>query len=218
MCARYLDLYKLRKVLEERSDYLDVLTAWGLVILFLSVVFFLLKLGTEVSRGSVSSFCVLATLVLVAWRKFAKSALRSALEKGVIRGQRTVLIGTPSELSWIKPRYLLYRYGTEEIERVVLRPAQFGFKGRGAVDEVMDRIRAVGPDQIIIAMDWAETAELSMVPRLLPGVSAARAADPGSLDAGSPRIRRGGVFPSDRTATRAVEPVRACDQNACWTS
>jgi len=162
VCARHANLYSIETILRERRDYLDILTGWGLVILFLSVIFFLLKLGTDISRGSVSSFCVLGCVVLVLWRKLVKHTLRVALLAGAIRGRKTAIIGSTEELARIRRDFLLYHYGAEEIERIVL--------GKGSeepdaslMNGVIDRIRSASVDQIMLALDWSDRSKLELV-------------------------------------------------------
>jgi Undecaprenyl-phosphate glucose phosphotransferase len=162
--AHYLSLYSLPKLLRRRGAYWQVMGGWATVLLFLAVVVFLLKIGNEISRGSVICFGLLSAVGLVGWRRVVKRGVRTALRIGAIHGRRTVVVGTQSELAWIVPDYMLQRYGIEEVDRVVLRPGRIALHNQQAeIEDVPRRARQCRAEQIILALPWEETAKINII-------------------------------------------------------
>lgn len=162
--ARHLELHSLPRFLEGQRDYLDVLSAWGFVILFLSVIFFLLKLGNDVSRGSISAFCVSGAFALVISRKVTKVGINIALAHNLVHGRQTVVIGTAGELVSLRREFLLQHYGIEEIDRIVLRSNQLSSLAQSLTgNDVLDRIHQLPADQIILALPWQDGSDFEAV-------------------------------------------------------
>jgi undecaprenyl-phosphate galactose phosphotransferase/putative colanic acid biosynthesis UDP-glucose lipid carrier transferase len=76
LAAHQWQLYHLQVLLQRRRDYLKVVAGWLWAVLVVSIVLFLMKRGSEVSRGSIISSSVLASLVLLSWRAKVKDWLR----------------------------------------------------------------------------------------------------------------------------------------------
>jgi Undecaprenyl-phosphate glucose phosphotransferase len=167
LVAHYFGLYDLQKLLQARRDYWQVMVGWIIVILVLAVVLFLLKLGNQLSRGSVIAFFLFACLALLGSRKLAKVCLRKAIADGLIRGRLALLIGIHDELTLISPDHLLYKYGVEEAGRMILAGRDStGFalsRDLIAVDEAMDRAREVRAEELIVALPWNDPTRLELI-------------------------------------------------------
>lgn len=57
--AHHLRLYRIQELFRKSHDSRRTLASWALAILFLSIVLFVLKIGSSVSRGSVICFAAL---------------------------------------------------------------------------------------------------------------------------------------------------------------
>lgn len=95
--AHHLRLYRIQELFRKSHDSRRTLASWALAILFLSIILFVLKIGSSVSRGSVICFAALGGVCLVSWRTLAKRRLARALAMGAIRGRRAVLCGDIEE-------------------------------------------------------------------------------------------------------------------------
>jgi FlaA1/EpsC-like NDP-sugar epimerase len=120
LSARHLGLYELHSLMQARRDYWRIIAGVAVFVVLLAVVLFLLKLGSQFSRGSVISVTALATVLLITWRKVAKRQLRLAVLNGSVRGRRTLLIGTSDELALVDPEMLLVQFGADETGRAVI--------------------------------------------------------------------------------------------------
>ena len=161
LTAHGVGLYRLDGLLERERDHGRVLASWSLSILVLAVILFLVKLGDEVSRGSVIFFGVMAGIGLVLWRRAAKHHLHSALLGGAIRGRRAILIGTPEELARFAPSDLRVRYGLDEVERIPVPPNLLPSHQGAVIDKIVQGARAVtAAEAIVLALSWSEPAQI----------------------------------------------------------
>jgi undecaprenyl-phosphate galactose phosphotransferase/putative colanic acid biosynthesis UDP-glucose lipid carrier transferase len=158
--------YRLATVVETPRDYGRILTAWLLAVLFLTLLLFLLKVGQQVSRGSIIVFSTCVPLALVAWRFHAKRYIRRALENGSVEGRRAILVGTRDELSRVHQRELLMSFGLREMERVVLPdPADHSGMPQliAMVDHAIERSRTCWAEKIVLAVPWVDDAYLEVL-------------------------------------------------------
>jgi undecaprenyl-phosphate galactose phosphotransferase/putative colanic acid biosynthesis UDP-glucose lipid carrier transferase len=150
--------YRLGTLVEARRDYGQILTAWLLAVLFLTLLLFLLKVGQQVSRGSIILFSTCVSVALVAWRFHAKRYILSALETGSIEGRRALLAGTRDELSSLQQRALLTSFGFREAERVVLPDPGADHSTMpqliAMIDHAIKRSRACRVEKIVLAVPW----------------------------------------------------------------
>lgn len=161
--AHHFGLYRLNLLLEKEQGKGRVLLSWALALLVVALALFLLKSGTEISRGSAVCFAVLGAVGLVLLRHAASSWLRSALITGAICGRRAVIVGTQGELALFTRQDLLARFGLDEIERIVLprdhgRERLAGLQKTGA-ETVLRSVRQLSAEEIILALSWSELAD-----------------------------------------------------------
>jgi Undecaprenyl-phosphate glucose phosphotransferase len=175
LSARHLGLYELNSLLQARRDYWRIITCVTVFVVLLTLVLFLLKLGSQYSRGSVISVTVLATILLITWRKLAKGQLKSAVLNGVVRGRRTLLVGTSDELAVVDPDMLLVQFGADEIGRATI-PNQDPTKPMSAIaiaaiQSAIERAREIRADDILLSIPWDNPIQLQLVReqlRILP--------------------------------------------------
>ena len=165
--AHHFGLYQLNLLLERGQERGRVLLSWTLALLVVALALFLLKSGTDTSRGSVVCFAFLGAVGLVLLRHVASRWLRSALRTGVLRGRRAVIIGTQAEVAQFTRPDLLARFGLDEVERVVLPRDDIGgrpqvMQRRGA-EMVLRAARQHLAEEIILALSWSELADFEFL-------------------------------------------------------
>lgn len=165
LTGHWAGLYRLDELLERERDHARMLASWGLSILVVAVILFLVKLGGEVSRGSFVCFGVLAGIGLVLGRRAAKHRLRCALLGGAIRGRRAILIGSQDELARFASAELRIRFGLDEVERILVPsshlPDLFPSHQDAAIEKTVQRARAVtAAEVIVLALSWADPAQI----------------------------------------------------------
>jgi Undecaprenyl-phosphate glucose phosphotransferase len=163
--AWLLGLYKLRALLVARRELWQVVICWLFTAMLLTLLVFLLKLGSHFSRGSYVFFMVLALSLLVAWRDIAKRSVQSALSKGAIHGRHAIVIGTEQELASLDRATLLRGYGTTESDRFTLLPhdakdSNFDCPG---LDAAVQRARETSAEEIVLALPWHDRTQLDLV-------------------------------------------------------
>jgi Undecaprenyl-phosphate glucose phosphotransferase len=166
LAAHRGELYRLQGLLQRRRDYAWVAASWLWAVLVVSVVLFLLKRGADVSRGSITSFAVLGSFTLLAWRVMFKNWLRRAIDCGAIRGRRVVVLGTDEELAVVQQRDLLSLCGLDETGRVLLPQIDCSDKQQlqvEAVAETLAHARKSGAEEIILALPWGNKTQLEFV-------------------------------------------------------
>jgi CoA-binding domain len=68
LAGHYFQLYQSREFVRPRVEFERILVAWVFMIFLLTAFFFLMKFGSQVSRGSIICFVVIALPSLVLWR------------------------------------------------------------------------------------------------------------------------------------------------------
>lgn len=162
-------LYDLRAALaKKRRDAGRIIAQWFLVSLLLTSLAFLMKSGAVYSRGSVICFGLLAPLLLVGCRRFARRIVTDVVAEGQVRGQRAVLLGTSEELASLGREELLEKYGFTEVNRVVFPAGRGGgfamtADEAAALEHAMAIARTYGAEAIILAFPWSDTRKVELV-------------------------------------------------------
>jgi Undecaprenyl-phosphate glucose phosphotransferase len=167
LAAHHCELYGLQGLLRSRRrDYVRVCGCWLWAVLIISVVLFLMKLGGEVSRGSIVCSVALGSVALPSWRAAVNRWLRRAVNRGAIHGRRVVVLGTDEELAFVRDGDLMTLCGLEEVGRVLL-PQQDYLERRqlqaAAVSKALAHARKVSAEEIILALPWGDAAQLELV-------------------------------------------------------
>jgi Undecaprenyl-phosphate glucose phosphotransferase len=229
LAAHRCDLYQPQGLLQSRRDhmlYLRVCACWLWAVLIISVVLLLMKVGAELSRGSIVCAVALGSVALPSWRAALKHGLRSAINRNAIRGRRAVVLGSVEELAGVRAGDLMTRYGLEEVARVPMAKQDCAEKGRQlqseAVSKALAQARSLSAEEIILALPWGNVAGLELVRdqlrftplpvRLLPDLSVQRILN---YRGWSPRqsplidVARAPLRASERIAKRSVDVLVA---------
>jgi undecaprenyl-phosphate galactose phosphotransferase/putative colanic acid biosynthesis UDP-glucose lipid carrier transferase len=215
--------YDLRAAFSKRKDAARIFLQWSLVILLLSQLAFLMKVGASFSRGSVLCYGTLAFVLLLISRRLSKRLVVSAVTEGRVQGRATVLLGTRGELAALGREEMLERFGLAEKDRVVL-PSEGtgGFsmteEESSALDQALAIARDHGVDEIVLALPWNDTRKLELVRdrlrvsplpvRLLPDRRIRSVAANPSYRLGkslSVEVQRGPLSPWEQFAKRLVD-------------
>jgi undecaprenyl-phosphate galactose phosphotransferase/putative colanic acid biosynthesis UDP-glucose lipid carrier transferase len=163
LAAHRAGLYRVNGVIEPRPSHGRVAASWCFAMLALAVILFMLKSGSEVSRGAIVCMFALGACGLLWWRRFAKQRLRSALAAGAIAGRRAVVIGTRAELTRYSRGVLLRDFGLDEVDRVIVSRPEAADRGAELpsqrINVAVQRIRASTAEEIVLAMPWSNNAE-----------------------------------------------------------
>ena len=168
LAARPAGLYSLPNLTGSQPRWSGALYAWAAVVLVLPLLLFLLKIGSAFSRGSLIIFACLSPVLLVSSRLFVTFYLRRFMAMGRVAGRRAVIIGEASELAALKSTSLLYRFGLEEVGRVVLGHTNDGSSpGRSAdfgaqIDRAIDLARDARASEFAVALNWGHAAVLKI--------------------------------------------------------
>jgi Undecaprenyl-phosphate glucose phosphotransferase len=167
LVARSAGLYGLPSLLAPQPRWLPIVVGWAIVFLVLPLIFFLLKVGAGFSRGSMIAFASVGLVLLLSFRLIASWYLRGAMARGWIAGRRAVVVGESAELAKLNSTTLLYRFGIEEVARVLLRDFGDGLSGSSGdeiakVDRAVEIARDAGASELVIALNWSRSAFLEV--------------------------------------------------------
>ena len=140
-----MGLYRLPALVKAGRNMARVLVACGLVVISLTSVLFLLKLGEDYSRGTWLAFAPCMAIGCCAVRAGSSAMIRSMLARQAIVGRRAFLIGEIDELKRIGAPYLLKRFGLQEV-------------GRFAFDDTDEEGDSIDSQRIQQALDMARNA------------------------------------------------------------
>jgi undecaprenyl-phosphate galactose phosphotransferase/putative colanic acid biosynthesis UDP-glucose lipid carrier transferase len=166
LLAWNIGLYRPAALLVPQRDYGQLVGAWLGAFLGLVLFLFLLKLGSQVSRGAVVTFAGLSLAAIVIWRKLAKRWAAAGLRAGAIHGRRAIVIGTRAELGAISSRQALLTLGFTEVGRCPLPLAgasDFQQNCRTAIELALARSRTCRAEEIVLALRWGDTEQLKFV-------------------------------------------------------
>lgn len=141
---------------------------WLLTSLLLALLAFLLKIGSEFSRGSIICFAVLALASLFASRNLMKATLTWAVSEGRVKGRRIVLVGLRDELAVVHKADLLRRFGVTEVERIAFpNHGNWSLSANkvilASLDQALVAARDRGAEEIVLALCWHDTRGIELI-------------------------------------------------------
>lgn len=171
LLAWELNLYNFLGLQEQSATYLRIFFAWLATVLFVTLILFMLKMGANVSRGSIIGFFAVFLILLYLFRLAAVRWVRNALAQGLIGGRPGILIGVQDELAFLNDNYLL-SFGIEVIERFALPasgpeaigPSKFQ---NSVVSTALARAREAGAREIVLSFPWTESPQFDLVCQML---------------------------------------------------
>ncbi len=166
LLAKALGLYSMQVTLNPQKNASKIVFAWATVLLSLTAVLFLLRVGTIFSRGTIIIFAFTELGALLGARLVSAGLMRSAIAKGGIVGRRAVIVGEPAELGHLSSKSLLAHFGLKELARVTIAGA--GEKTSegidvAALDLAIDVARHHHADELVIAVDWRRTEVIEKI-------------------------------------------------------
>lgn len=158
LIAHAFGLYRLTSLVSSGGgDLRRAAALWSIVVLLLALLAFLLRIGSEFSRGSIISFELLALVFILLFRRFVKQTASAALADDRARGRRTILMGTAAELDLLQPAVLLRAFGVSEVGRVVLGD------GEEDVQRALILAGARKAEEIALALSWNDPASIELM-------------------------------------------------------
>jgi undecaprenyl-phosphate glucose phosphotransferase len=167
--------YNFQEIAKPRVELRDILMCWFSTGLLLAFIAFLLKISGVYSRGAFVIFGFVTAGGLVLGRKIAKQAVARAVERGVIGGRDTVLIGDFEEMAALTPADLLVLCGATEVNRFILGVEQDKSERPlldvQVISAASQYVRKHNCRQVLIAVPWNDTDRIELIKnqmKLLP--------------------------------------------------
>jgi Undecaprenyl-phosphate glucose phosphotransferase len=167
--------YNFQEIAKPRVELRDILMCWFSTGLLLAFIAFLLKISGVYSRGAFVIFGLVAAGGLVLARKTTKQAVARAVERGVIVGRDTVLIGDFEEMAALTPADLLVLCGATEVNRFILGverdKSERPLLDVQVISAASQFVRKHNCQQVLIAVPWNDTDRIELIKnqmKLLP--------------------------------------------------
>jgi Undecaprenyl-phosphate glucose phosphotransferase len=167
--------YNFQEIAKPRVELRDILMCWFSTGLLLAFIAFLLKISGVYSRGAFVIFGFVAAGGLVLARKTTKQAVARAVERGVIVGRDTVLIGDFEEMAALTPADLLVLCGATEVNRFILGverdKSERPLLDVQVISAASQFVRKHNCQQVLIAVPWNDTDRIELIKnqmKLLP--------------------------------------------------
>jgi undecaprenyl-phosphate galactose phosphotransferase/putative colanic acid biosynthesis UDP-glucose lipid carrier transferase len=165
--VRSLGLYRLPVLLAPARHLARAVTASIIVLLSLTAILFLLKVGSAFSRGSMLIFALVEIPLLVTNRFVAERLVKSLITSGAISGRRAVLIGEAGELGRLGSAHLLHYFGLKEVGRVTVAASSdrhmLQEKDLADIEHAINIARERKAEELVLAMCWGSTSLLENV-------------------------------------------------------
>jgi len=166
-----LGLYRPNALLSAATQIRGIFIAWGVVLLFLTSVFFLLKIGANHSRGATISFGFVGLVLILASHARIGFDLRRAIASGTLAGPRVIVIGEPEELAANSALHLLRAYGTQEVGRFEVSSSTDRSRSHTArdiaiIDSAINAAKNDQAEQVLLALCWVDTRQQDFIERL----------------------------------------------------
>ncbi len=193
-----------------------VLASWNIAFGLLALMLFMMKAGSDASRGAVILFYLTGLGVLLAARHTLAGAVSSASRLGKLAARRLFIVGHEADLTAFAHRFQPWTGGFSVAGWASIGSDEDGIK------QAVEFARAAKPDDILLVVPWAEEARLSQLVDAFKVVPAAIQIDAPVLFDRYERVtlshagRMRGVVvtpapltPFDRVAKRALDLVLA---------
>jgi undecaprenyl-phosphate galactose phosphotransferase/putative colanic acid biosynthesis UDP-glucose lipid carrier transferase len=168
LIGRSFGFYQASDILSVRRHGPRIVWQWLLTSLLLALLAFMLRIGTEFSRGSIVCFAALTLASLFASRSLMKGALNWAVRRERVQGRRVVVVGLRDELAAVGSNDLLRRFGLTEVERIIFpNSGNWSLAGNKSILASLDRALVVardrGAQEIVLALCWNDTRSIELV-------------------------------------------------------
>jgi Undecaprenyl-phosphate glucose phosphotransferase len=208
--------YRTRAFLSATKRASDIVSVWVAVLLVMTALLFLLKVGSNYSRGSTAAFGVLGFPLLLGLRALVCQEFNKWVIAGTLSGPRCILIGDQQELSALDTSQKL---GVREISRFEFSPVAQNARDADIVDAAIATARSTNPEQILLALSWADAPRRDLSVRLLrvlplpvlllPDRSVRQIFSQAGADLPLIELQRAPLSKIERTAKRALDLAAA---------
>jgi Undecaprenyl-phosphate glucose phosphotransferase len=168
LLGRSSGFYQAADLFALRRDTTRIVWQWLLTSLLLALLAFLLRIGSEFSRGSIVCFAAVALPSLLLSRNLMKTALAWAVRAQRVQGRHVVLVGLREELAALGKADLLRRFGLSEVERIAFpNPGNWSLAANkgilASLDQALVVARDRGAEEIVLALCWNDTRGVELV-------------------------------------------------------
>ena len=211
--------YRTRTLLSAKEKDNGIISSWIFVLLIITALLFLLKVGSNYSRGSMLVFGLLGLPLLLGTRALVCKELSKWLMTGVLSGPRCILIGDQEELRELSALEALRNFGVREVNRFEFPVVAESDHDAHVVDSAIAAARTTNAEQIVLALSWVDTRRrdllvkmLRMLPLpvlLLPDRSVKRVFSQAGAEPNLLELRRAPLSKVELAAKRALDVVSA---------
>ena len=157
--------YNPSKIVSARLQVRSIILFWSLALLSFAFFLFLAKSGPDFSRGTIVIFGMLGLALLLASHVWISAALKDALARGILAGDRAITIGDREVVMGLSQTSILQKSGAREIRRYVLPPlagADYA-EGLRLIDEAIKFTRSNSVDCILLALQWSDERRRNLI-------------------------------------------------------
>jgi undecaprenyl-phosphate galactose phosphotransferase/putative colanic acid biosynthesis UDP-glucose lipid carrier transferase len=211
--------YQTRTLLSAKKKASGIVSSWISVLLIMIALLFLLKVGSNYSRGSMLIFGLLGLPLLLGTRALVCKELSMLLMTGVLSGPRCILIGDQEELRELSALEALRNFGVREVGRFEFPLVAENNHDANVVDSAIAAARATNAEQIVLALSWVDTRRRDLLVKmlrilplpmlLLPDQSVRRVFSQAGAEPTLLEIRRAPLSKVELAAKRALDLVSA---------
>jgi undecaprenyl-phosphate galactose phosphotransferase/putative colanic acid biosynthesis UDP-glucose lipid carrier transferase len=209
--------YRTRALLSAKKKANGIVSSWISVLLIMTALLFLLKVGSNYSRGSMLIFGLLGLPLLLGTRALVCKELSKWLVTGMLSGPRCILIGDQEELRELSPLGALQNFGVREVSRFEFPLVAENDHDAHVVDSAIAVARRMNAEQIVLALSWADTSRRDLLVKmlrilplpvlLLPDRSVRRVFSQAGAEPTLLELRRAPLSKVELTAKRALDLV-----------
>lgn len=170
LSAQMQGAYRLPALLTPIPNLTRAALTFAVAQLGVVFILFLLKIGSEYSRGAMIVFTAVGVCAIPAGRLAFGRAARAAIRGGFVKGRRVVTLGDALELESLRELDFL-QFGIDEIARIALRGAAgaggLGARDRDRIVQAIETARELQAVEFALIMSWGRDRELAEVCGLL---------------------------------------------------
>lgn len=156
--------YSVNLLFDFHSQFRGIINRWSAVVLIIFLMFFLLKVGADHSRGALLFFILFGLVALVCSRWVIARQLAAASARGTLAGTSAVIIGDSRSLAVLSRGDLLRRFGVSEIGRFELSCRDRSVEDPDPLVVIDDAIEcARWAEQVLLALEWADERQRNLV-------------------------------------------------------
>jgi putative colanic acid biosynthesis UDP-glucose lipid carrier transferase len=153
--AKSAGLYRLPTLIDPVRRLPRIATCCGVVLLAVTGLLFLLKIGSEFSRGALLAFATIMVFLCAATRILVAGVVETLIKRNAIVGRSAYVIGDVEELASLTSPYLFRQFGLHEVGRYVLaRPSDAQTSGYARqIEDALKLARISRTEEFVIALN-----------------------------------------------------------------